>query len=65
MKVCNTRTMTGVASMVGMMAAKLDSIPSTRQKVYQQMFEHLGMGDHTAVANLIDTKVGNNQKCWP
>lgn len=29
------------------------------------MFEHLGMGDHTAVANLIVTKVGNNLKFWP
>mmetsp|Transcript_22610 Transcript_22610/g.49084 ORF Transcript_22610/g.49084 Transcript_22610/m.49084 type:complete len:1118 (-) Transcript_22610:1693-5046(-) len=55
----------GSVSMVGMMAAKLDSAPSTKQKVYQRMFEHLGMGDHTAVANLIVTKVGNNLKFWP
>lgn len=47
------------------MAAKLDSGPSTKQKVYQRMFEHLGMGDHTAVANLIVTKIGNNLKFWP
>jgi exportin-7 len=53
-------------SVVGMMAAKLDaSGPSTKQKVYQRMFEHLGMGDHTAVANLIVTKMGNNLKYWP
>ena len=53
-------------SMVGMMAAKLDSGgPSTKQKVYQRMFECLGMGDHTAVANLIVTKMGNNLKFWP
>mmetsp|Transcript_11656 Transcript_11656/g.18039 ORF Transcript_11656/g.18039 Transcript_11656/m.18039 type:complete len:1117 (+) Transcript_11656:131-3481(+) len=52
-------------SVVGMMAAKLDSAPSTKQKVYQRMFEHLGMGDHTAVANLIVTKMGNNLKYWP
>lgn len=29
------------------------------------MFDHLGMGDHTAVANLIVTKIGNNLKYWP
>jgi len=52
-------------SVVGMMAAKLDSAPSTKQKVYQRMFEHLQMGDHTAVANLIVTKMGNNLKFWP
>mmetsp|Transcript_20342 Transcript_20342/g.38262 ORF Transcript_20342/g.38262 Transcript_20342/m.38262 type:complete len:1118 (-) Transcript_20342:416-3769(-) len=52
-------------SMVGMMAAKLDSAPSTKQKVYQNMFDHLGMGDHTTVSNLIVTKVGNNLKFWP
>lgn len=55
----------GSGSVVGMMAAKLDSAPSTKQKVYQRMFEHLGMGDHTAVANLIVTKMGNNLKYWP
>lgn len=52
-------------SVVGMMAAKLDSGPSTKQKIYQRMFEHLGMGDHTTVANLIVTKMGNNLKFWP
>eukprot|EP00978_Attheya_sp_CCMP212_P036794 scaffold169478_cov55-Attheya_sp.AAC.2 len=52
-------------SVVSMMASKLDSTPSTKQKVYQRMFEHLGMGDHTAVANLIVTKIGNNLKYWP
>ena len=53
-------------SVVGIMAAKLDaSGPSTKQKIYQRMFEHLGMGDHSAVANLIVTKMGNNLKYWP
>jgi exportin-7 len=53
-------------TVVGMMTAKLDSGgPSTKQKMYQRMFEHLGMGDHTAVANLIVTKMGNNLKYWP
>lgn len=56
----------GAMSVVGMMASKLDSGgPSTKQKVYQRMFEHLGMGEHTAVANLIVTKMGNNLKFWP
>jgi exportin-7 len=51
---------------VGMMAAKLDGGgPSSKQKIYQRMFEHLGMGDHTAVANLIVTKIGNDLKYWP
>jgi exportin-7 len=56
----------GAISVVGMMASKMDSGgPSTKQKVYQRMFEHLGMGEHTAVANLIVTKMGNNLKFWP
>jgi exportin-7 len=50
---------------VGMIVAKLDSAPSTKQKVYQRMFDHLGMGDHTVVANIIVTKMGNNLKYWP
>ena len=44
---------------------KLESIPSTKQKVYQNMFEHMGLGDHTVVANLIVTKIGKNLKFWP
>jgi exportin-7 len=50
---------------VGMIVAKLDSAPSTKQKVYLRMFEQLGMGDHTIVANIIVTKMGNNLKYWP
>ncbi len=50
---------------VGMIVAKLDSAPSTKQKVYLRMFEQLGMGDHTVVANIIVTKMGNNLKYWP
>jgi len=54
------------ASIVGLMAVKLESsTPNNKQKVYQRMFDHLGMGDHTAVANLIVTKIGNNLKYWP
>ncbi len=47
------------------MTSKLDSGPSTKQKVYQRMFEQMGMGDHTTVAEIILTKVGNNLKYWP
>jgi len=65
-QVSNPGSVTGAMSVVSMMAAKLDSsAPSTKQKVYQRMFDHLGMGDHTNVANLIVTKVGNNLKYWP
>lgn len=56
---------TGDSLSVNMIVAKLDSAPSTKQKIYQRMFEHLGMGDHTVVANLIVTKMGNNLKYWP
>lgn len=56
---------TGDSLSVGMIVAKLDSAPSTKQKIYQRMFEHLGMGDHTVVANIIVTKMGNNLKFWP
>lgn len=49
-------------SMGGM---KLESVPSSKQKVYQNMFETMGLGDHTVVANLIVTKIGKNLKFWP
>jgi exportin-7 len=62
----NPGSATGVSvSVVAMNVAKLDSAPSTKQKVYQRMFDHLQMGDHTAVANLIVTKMGNDLKFWP
>ena len=38
-------------------ATKYDSGPTTKQKVYQRMFEHLALGDHTVVANLIVMKM--------
>jgi exportin-7 len=53
----------GSVSSIGGM--KLESVPSTKQKVYQNMFEHMGLGDHTVVANLIVTKIGKNLKFWP
>jgi len=48
-----------------MITAQLESASSIKQKVYQNMFQHLGMGDHANVANLILTKIGNNLKFWP
>lgn len=53
----------GIAATMGSM--KLESVPSTKQKVYQNMFENMGLGDHTVVANLIVTKMGKNLKFWP
>lgn len=47
------------------MTSKLDNGPSTKQKFYQRMFEEMGMGDHSTVAEIIATKVGNNLKFWP
>ena len=61
----STSSSSGDNLSVGMIVAKLDSAPSTKQKVYQRMFDHLGMGDHTVVANIIVTKMGNNLKYWP
>ncbi|KAL3796830.1 hypothetical protein ACHAW5_002516 [Stephanodiscus triporus] len=52
----------GIATMGTM---KLETVPSTKQKVYQNMFENMGLGDHTVVANLIVTKMGKNLKFWP
>ena len=53
----------GIAATMGSM--KLESIPSTKQKVYQNMFENMRWGDHTVVVNLIVTKMGKNLKFWP
>lgn len=55
----------GSSSISTMGSMKLESVPSTKQKVYQNMFENMGLGDHTVVANLIVTKIGKNLKFWP
>mmetsp|Transcript_42128 Transcript_42128/g.76004 ORF Transcript_42128/g.76004 Transcript_42128/m.76004 type:complete len:1110 (+) Transcript_42128:281-3610(+) len=55
----------GGSSISTMGSMKLESVPSTKQKVYQNMFENMGLGDHTVVANLIVTKIGKNLKFWP
>jgi len=59
------QTTTGSSAISTMGSMKLESVPSTKQKVYQNMFEHMGLGDHTVVANLIVTKIGKNLKFWP
>lgn len=64
-QVANPESASNAVSVVGMLASKLEAGPSTKQQVYQRMFEHLGMGDHSTVANLIVTKIGNNLKYWP
>lgn len=37
---------------------------SQKHKTYLRMFEHLGLGSHTVVVNMIITKIGNNLKFW-
>jgi exportin-7 len=56
---------TGASGGSGVGSMKLESVPSTKQKVYLNMFENMGLGDHTVVANLIVTKMGKNLKFWP
>ena len=56
------QTGSGNAAMGSM---KLESGPSTKQKVYENMFDNMGLGDHTTVSNLIVTKMGKNLKFWP
>jgi len=65
-QVSSNSTSSGDAmSMVGLMVSKAESSgPTTKQQVYQRMFEHLSMGEHTDVANLIITKMGQNLKHW-
>jgi hypothetical protein len=33
------------------------SAPSTKQKVFQCFFDHMSLGDHSVVTNIIVTKV--------
>lgn len=36
---------------------RMDSGPMLKQKAYQTMYEHMGMGDHVAITNIMVTKV--------
>ncbi|CAM9433151.1 unnamed protein product, partial [Chrysoparadoxa australica] len=49
--------------MVGSLG-KSDYEPNLKQKVFQRFFEHMGLGDHSAIINVIVTKIGNNLKYW-
>eukprot|EP00611_Tribonema_gayanum_P000066 TRINITY_DN1003_c0_g1_i5.p1 TRINITY_DN1003_c0_g1~~TRINITY_DN1003_c0_g1_i5.p1 ORF type:complete len:1118 (+),score=547.47 TRINITY_DN1003_c0_g1_i5:341-3694(+) len=52
--------------MSGALPARPDfTAPSNKQKVFQCFFDHMGLGDHAVVTNIIVTKVGNNLKYWP
>lgn len=42
-----------------------DYAPSLKHKVFQTFFDHMGLGDHATVSNIIITKIGNNLKYWP
>lgn len=37
---------------------------SMKTKAYMRMFDHLRLGDHTVVVNMLVTKIGNNLKFW-
>lgn len=38
-------------------SVRMDSGPMLKQKAYQTMYEHMGMGDHVAITNIMVTKV--------
>ncbi|CAM9433954.1 unnamed protein product [Ascophyllum nodosum] len=61
--------MSAAAALTGIMMGsgipKQDYAPTLKQKVFARFFEHIGMGDHSAIINVIVTKIGNNLKYWP
>lgn len=59
----NMPGMLGMSNAVRMDSAGVGG-PVLKQKAYQTMYEHMGMGDHVAVTNIIVTKIGNNLKYW-
>lgn len=54
--------MSAAAALTGLMMGsglpKQDYAPTHKQKVFARFFEHIGMGDHAAIINMIVTKVG-------
>lgn len=54
--------MSAAAALTGIMMGsgmpKQDYAPTLKQKVFARFFEHIGMGDHAAIINVIVTKVG-------
>ncbi|CAM9898423.1 unnamed protein product, partial [Ectocarpus sp. 6 AP-2014] len=61
--------MSAAAALTGIMMGsgmpKQDYAPTLKQKVFARFFDHIGMGDHAAIINVIVTKIGNNLKYWP
>ncbi|CAN0003563.1 unnamed protein product, partial [Choristocarpus tenellus] len=61
--------MSAAAALTGIMLVggmpKQEYTPSLKQKVFARFFEHIGMGDHPTIINVIVTKIGNNLKYWP
>ena len=43
--------------MMGSGMPKQDYAPTLKQKVFARFFDHIGMGDHAAIINVILTKV--------
>ena len=41
------------------LGGKAEYAPSMKQKAFQCFFDHMGLGDHTVVTNIIMVKVGN------
>ncbi|CAN0057585.1 unnamed protein product, partial [Discosporangium mesarthrocarpum] len=55
-----TAALTGIMMVAGV--PKQEYTPSLKQKVFARFFEHIGMGDHATIINVI---IGNNLKYWP
>lgn len=55
--------MSAAAALTGIMMGsgmpKQDYAPTLKQKVFARFFDHIGMGDHAAIINVILTKVGD------
>lgn len=55
--------MSAAAALTGIMMGsgmpKQDYAPTLKQKVFARFFDHIGMGDHAAIINVIVTKVGD------
>lgn len=53
--------MSAAAALTGIMMGsgmpKQDYAPTLKQKVFARFFDHIGMGDHAAIINVIVTKV--------
>lgn len=61
--------MSAAAALTGIMMGsgmpKQDYAPTLKQKVFARFFDHIGMGDHAAIINVIVTKVGGGDVTEP